>query len=116
MQTDRLRRHLGLDEGMSSQVAGRMLTLAAEYTADALAAFGSASEPGLDTLALVRLAQHATRAETHLQALLEMAEQNCADWPVVEVPVTIRSHLSTAARCRSVVCGQAIGAGGTVTS
>ena len=66
-----LEQYLGLADGMSLRIAGRMLTLAAEYTKDSVIDLhDDALDPRLTSSALTTLARAATRAETHLARLL----------------------------------------------
>jgi hypothetical protein len=102
-----LEQYLGLVDGMSHKVAGRMLTLAGDYTNDVIRLHEDAVDPGLDRIALTGLARAATRAETHLARLLVLAAENC-DGELVDVPFAIRSNMKTAGRCRSTICMRAL--------
>ena len=102
-----LEQYLGLSEGMNLRVAGRMLTLASEYTNDVIHLHDEALDPRLDSATLVSLARSATRAETHLARLLVLAASNC-DESMIDVPHAIRSNIKTVSRCRSSICRLAL--------
>ena len=68
-----MEQYLGLVDGMSLKVAGRMLTLAGDITNDVIRHHEAAAVPGLDRAALTGLARAATTAETHLARLLVLA-------------------------------------------
>jgi hypothetical protein len=99
-----MEQYLGLSEGMSLRVAGRMLTLAGDYTNDVIRLRENALDPRHDRGTLTHLARAATRAETSLAQLLVLAAQHCTDWEIVDVPQAIRSNMKTASRCRSAIC------------
>lgn len=99
-----LEQYLGLAEGMSFKIAGRMLTLAGDYTNDVIRLHDDGMDPRHDRKTLTHLARQATRAETNLAQLLVLAAQHCGDWELVDVPEAIRSNMKTAARCRSAIC------------
>lgn len=99
-----LEQYLGLAEGMSFKIAGRMLTLAADYTNDVIRLHVEGVDPRHDRASLTQLARAATRTESNLAQLLVLAAQHCADWEMVDVPEAIRSNMKTAARCRSAIC------------
>lgn len=99
-----LEQYLGLSEGMSFKIAGRMLTLAGEYTNDIIRLHQEGSDPRQDRESLKRLARAATRAETGLAQLLVLAAQHCGEWDLLDVPQAIRSNMKTASRCRSALC------------
>lgn len=105
-----LEQYLGLSEGITFKVAGRMLTLAGEYTNDVIALHEEASDPRRGREALMRLARAATCAETSLAQLLVLAAQHCRERQLIEVPEAIRSNIATAAHCRSAICLKAISA------
>ncbi len=96
--------YLGLADGMSFKVAGRMLTLAGDYTNDVIGLHEDAFDPRLDRGSLTSLARAATRAETHLATLLVLAAEHCRDDELADVPLAIRSIMKTVSRCRSAVC------------
>jgi hypothetical protein len=100
--------YLGLAEGMSFRVAGRMLTLAGDYTNDVIALHEDALDPRLDRAALTGLARAATRAETRLARLLVLAAEHCRDSELADVPFAIRANIKTVSRCRSTICGLAL--------
>jgi len=102
-----IEQYLGLVDGMSHKVAGRMLTLAGDYTNDVIRLHEDAVDPLIDGAALMRLARAATRAETHLARLLVIAAENC-NGELVDVPFAIRSNMKTASRCRSSICKRAL--------
>ena len=102
-----LEQYLGLAEGMSFKIAGRMLTLAGDYTNDVIRLHDEAADPRLDRIALMSLARAATRAETHLARLLVLAAENC-DGELIDVPFAIRSNIKTTSRCRSAICKRAL--------
>jgi hypothetical protein len=104
-----MEQYLGLTEGMNLTVAGRMLTLASDYTNDVIRLHEDALDPRLDGVALTSLARAATRAETHLARLLVLAAEHC-DQAIVDVPLAIRSNIKTVSRCRSTICGLALSA------
>ena len=104
-----LEQYLGLTDGMNLTVAGRMLTLASDYTNDVIRLHEDALDPRLDRFALTSLARAATRAETHLARLLVLAAENCGQ-AIVDVPLAIRSNIKTVSRCRSSICGLALSA------
>lgn len=99
-----LEQYLGLAEGMSFKIAGRMLTLAGDYTNDVIRLHDDGMDPRHDRETLTHLARQATRAETNLAQLLVLAARHCDDWELVDVPEAIRSNMKTAARCRSAIC------------
>lgn len=99
-----LEQYLGLAEGMSFKIAGRMLTLAGDYTNDVIRLHDDGMDPRHDRETLTHLARQATRAESNLAQLLVLAAQHCDDWELVDVPEAIRSNMKTAARCRSAIC------------
>jgi hypothetical protein len=96
--------YLGLADGMSLRVAGRMLTLAGEYANDVIGLHEEALDPRLDGPALMALARAATRAETRLARLLVLAAEHCRDTELSDVPFAIRSNIKTVSRCRSTIC------------
>jgi len=102
-----LEQYLGLVDGMSHKVAGRMLTLAGDYTNDIIRLHADAGDRALDHSALMGLARAATRAETHLARLLVLAAEHCGG-ELVDVPLAIRSNMKTASRCRSTICMRAL--------
>src|SRR5215207_1517926 len=104
-----IEQYLGLVSGMNLTVAGRMLTLAGDYTNDVIALHEEAADPRLDRTALMGLARAATRAETRLARLLVIAAENC-DGELVDVPYAIRSNIKTTSRCRSAICKRALAA------
>ncbi len=99
-----LEQYLGLAEGMSFKIAGRMLMLACDLTNDVVRLHDEGMDPRHDRASLTHLARAATRAETNLAQLLVLAAQHCVGWELVDVPVAIRSNMKTAARCRSAIC------------
>jgi hypothetical protein len=99
-----MEQYLGLSEGMSLKIAGRMLTLAGDYTNDVIRLRENGLDPRHDRETLTHLARAATRAETSLAQLLVLAAQHCTDWEIVDVPEAIRSNMKTASRCRSAIC------------
>ena len=102
-----IEQYLGLVDGMSHKVAGRMLTLASDYTNDVIALHEEAADPRRDRIALMGLARAATHAETRLARLLVIAAENC-DGELVDVPYAIRSNIKTTSRCRSAICKRAL--------
>ncbi|MEA2192520.1 MAG: hypothetical protein QOI73_2641 [Solirubrobacteraceae bacterium] len=105
-----MEQYLGLADGMSLRVAGRMLTLAGDFANDVIRIHEQALDPRLDGPALRGLARAATRAETELARLLVLAAEHCVDREVVDVPFAIRSSMKTASRCRSSICTLALSA------
>lgn len=105
-----LEQYLGLSEGMSFKIAGRMITLAADYTNDVIRLHEEGCDPRHGRESLTHLARAATRAETSLAQLLVLAVQHCAEWQLMDVPEAIRSNMKTAARCRSALCRMAMAA------
>ena len=103
-----IEQYLGLPDGMSFKVAGRMLTLAGDYTNDVIGFHDDALDPRLDADALTRLARAATRAETRLARLMVIAAEHCSELELMEVPLAIRSNMKTVSRCRSAVCRLAL--------
>ena len=99
-----LEQYLGLPEGMSFKLAGRMITLAGDITNDVIALHDEALDPRHDRASLAQLARCATRAETRLAQLLVLAAQHCAESQLMDVPEAIRSNMKTVARCRSALC------------
>lgn len=99
-----MEQYLGLCDGMSLKVAGRMLTLAGDYTNDVIVLHEDALDPRLDGDDLVRLARHATTIETRLARLLVLAAEHCEDGELSDIPYAIRSAMKTASRCRSSIC------------
>ncbi len=102
--------YLGLADGMSFKIAGRMLTLAGDYTNDVIRLHEEGLDPRHDREALTYIARAATRAETRLAQLLVLAAQHCGDWELVDIPEAIRSNMKTAGRCRSAICRMAMAA------
>jgi hypothetical protein len=105
-----IEQYLGLADGMSLRVAGRMLTLAGDYTNDVIRCHEDALDPRMDRATLMNLARAATRAETHLARLLVLAAEHCRDDDLIDVPLAIRSNIKTASRCRSSICRMAMAA------
>lgn len=105
-----LEQYLGLAEGMSFKIAGRMLTLAGDYTNDIIRLHEDGMDPRKDRASLTQLARAATRAESGLAQLLVLAARHCGEWQLSDVPQAIRSNMKTAARCRSALCLMAISA------
>ena len=105
-----MEQYLGLCDGMSLKVAGRMLTLAGDYTNDVIDLHEDALDPRLGGPALMGLGRAATRAETHLARLLVLAAEHCRDPELADVPFAIRSNIKTVSRCRSAICGMAMSA------
>lgn len=105
-----LDQYLGLSEGMSFKIAGRMITLAGDYTNDVIALHDEAMDPRHDHASLTHLARAATRAETSLAQLLVLAVEHCAEWQLMDVPEAIRSNMKTVGRCRSALCLMAMSA------
>jgi hypothetical protein len=103
-----MEQYLGLADGMSFRVAGRMLTLAGDYANDVIRLHDEALDPRLDGAALMALARACTRAETHLARLLVLAAEHCGDAELADVPFAIRSNIKTVSRCRSAVCRRAM--------
>lgn len=99
-----LEQYLGLAQGMSFKIAGRMLTLAGDYTNDVIALHDEGMDPRHDRESLTHLARAATRTETSLAQLLVLAAQHCGGRELIDVPEAIRSNMKTAARCRSAIC------------
>jgi hypothetical protein len=99
--------YLGLADGMSFTVAGRMLTLSGDYTNDVIRLHEEALDPRLDRFTLMGLARAATRAETHVARLLVLAAEHCGG-DLVDVPLAIRSNMKTVGRCRSSICRRAL--------
>jgi hypothetical protein len=102
-----MEQHLGLPDGMSFTVAGRMLTLSGDYTNDVIRLHEEALDPRLDRFTLMGLARAATRAETHVARLLVLAAEHCGG-DLVDVPLAIRSNMKTVSRCRSSICRRAL--------
>ena len=90
-----LEQYLGLADGMSFKVAGRMLTLAGDYTNDVIGLHEDALDPRLRRGSLTSLARAATRAETHLARLLVLAAEHCREPELADVPLAIRSNMKT---------------------
>jgi hypothetical protein len=105
-----LEQYLGLSGGMNYTVAGRMITLAGDYTNDVISLHAQATDPRHDRASLMALARAATRAETSLAQLLVVAATHCAGWDLMDVPEAIRSNVKTASRCRSALCEMAMSA------
>jgi len=103
-----MEQYLGLTEGMSFTVAGRMLTLAGDYVNDVICLHEAGFDPRHDRDSLMVLAREATRAETHLARLLVLAAEHCRDRALVDIPAAIRSNMKTASRCRSAICLRAM--------
>lgn len=99
-----IEQYLGLADGMTFLVAGRMLTLAGDYTNDVIHLHEDALDPRVDSFELMGLARAATRAETHLARLLVLAAEHCGDAALADVPFAIRSNIKTVSRCRSQIC------------
>ena len=105
-----MEQYLGLADGMSFRVAGRMLTLAGDYTNDAIALHEEALDPRLPASALAGLARASTRVETYVAQLLVLAAEHCRETELNEIPFAIRSNMKTVSRCRSAICGMAMAA------
>ena len=105
-----LEQYLGLADGMSFKVAGRMLTLAGDYTNDVIDLHEDALDPRLSGTDLMGLARAATRAETQLARLLVLAAEHCREQELADVPFAIRSNMKTLSRCRSAICQLALDA------
>jgi hypothetical protein len=105
-----MEQYLGLSGAMSFTVAGRMLTLAADYTNDVIRLHEDSLDPRHDREALTYIARAATRVETSLAQLLVLAAQHCGGGELVDVPQAIRSNMKTASRCRSAICLMAMAA------
>ena len=105
-----LEQYLGLTAGMTFRVAGRMLTLAGDYTNDVIVLHEDALDPRLSAPALTGLARAATRAETQLARLLVLAAEHCREPELSEIPFAIRSNIKTVSRCRSAICRLAMSA------
>jgi hypothetical protein len=103
-----MEQYLGLTDGMSFKVAGRMLALAGDYTNDVIRLHDEGLDPRHDRDSLMVLARDATRAEMHLARLLVLAAEHCGDWALVDVPAAIRSNMKTVSRCRSAICLRAM--------
>ena len=101
-----MEQYLGLVDGMNATVAGRMLTLAGDYTNDVIRCHEDA-DPMAERATLMALARAATRAETQLARLLVLAAEHCGG-ELVDVPLAIRSNMKTASRCRSTICMRAL--------
>jgi len=99
-----LEQYLGLSDGMSFKIAGRMLTLAGDYTNDVIRLHDDGIDSRHDRETLTQLARAATRAETSLAQLLVLAAQHCGEWELADIPEAIRSNMKTASRCRSAIC------------
>lgn len=99
-----LEQYLGLGEGASFKVAGRMITLAGDLTNDLIDLHHESMDPRHTRDSLTPLARRATRIESRLAELLVLAAQQCADSDLVDVPHAIRSNMKTAGRCRSAIC------------
>lgn len=99
-----LEQYLGLGEGMSFKIAGRMIALAGDYTNDVVRLHEDALDARQDRHSLTQLARAATRVETSLAQLLVLAAQHCSTSELVDVPEAIRSNMKTAGRCRSAIC------------
>ncbi len=102
-----IEQYLGLTGAMNHKVAGRMLTLAGDYTNDIIRLHEQAADPRLDRSALIGLSRAATSAETQLAQLLVIAAAHCGG-ELVDVPFAIRSNMKTASRCRSAICKRAL--------
>jgi hypothetical protein len=107
-----LEQFLGLSAGMSLKVAGRMISLAGDYTNDLIALHADGMDPRHTRDSLARLARRATRTESELAQLLVLAAQHCADDELADVPQAIRANMKTASRCRSAICATAMAAHG----
>lgn len=105
-----LEQYLGLADGMSFKIAGRMLTLAGDYTNDVVRMYQDGLGLPNDAEALNRIARSATRTEANLGQLLGLAALHCADSTLGDVPHAIRSNTKIVARCRSAICLMAIAA------
>jgi hypothetical protein len=105
-----MEQHLGLADGMSTTVAARMLTLAADLAGDALALLANGMDPRHDRDTLAHLGRAATRVEMRLAQLLVLAAQHCQDATLLDVPLAIRCNIKTAGHCRSAICDMAISA------
>ncbi len=104
-----IEQYLGLCDGMSLKVAGRMLTLAGDYANDVIALHDDALDPRLDGVALTTLARAATRAETRLARLLVLAAEHCPqEGELADIPHAIRSAMKTVSHCRSSICQLAL--------
>lgn len=99
-----MEQYLGLTEGMTPKVAGRMLTLAGDYTNDIVSLHDDSLDPRHDRVTLARLGRAATRAETRLAQLLVLAAQRCREPALADVPKAIRSNMKTAGHLRSAIC------------
>ncbi|MGH2898629.1 MAG: hypothetical protein ACRDMZ_08140 [Solirubrobacteraceae bacterium] len=105
-----MEQYLGLADGMSFKTAGRMLTLAGDYTNDVIRLHEEGLDPRHGREALTYIARAATRAETSLAQLLVLAAQQCTEPELVDVPEAIRANVRTASRCRSAICRMAMAA------
>ncbi len=102
--------YLGLADGMTFRVAGRMLTLAGDYANDAIDLHEEALDPRLTASSMAGLARAATRVETRMARLLVLAAEHCRETELTEIPLAIRSTMKTVSRCRSAICGMAMAA------
>lgn len=105
-----MEQYLGLEDGMSFKVAGRMITLAGDCTNDVIALHERALDPRVGGLELMGLARTATRAEMQVAQLLVLAAEHCHELELTDVPFAIRSNMKTVSRCRSAICGMAMAA------
>jgi hypothetical protein len=102
---EQLVEHLGLESALTPEQAAQILVGAAGYARDALRTLERCTDPALDQAALRDLTRRATTIESHLRALLRLAQEHCDDAAVQDIPVAVgasgRSARSRSARRRS---------------
>ena len=64
--------------------------------------------PALDQAALRDLTRRATTIESHLRALLRLAQEHCDDEAVQDIPVAVGANLELAAKCRALVLERSV--------
>ena len=105
---EQLVEHLGLESALTPEQAAQILVGAAGYARDALRTLERCTDPALDQAALRDLTRRATTIESHLRALLRLAQEHCDDEAVQDIPVAVGANLELAAKCRALVLERSV--------
>ena len=105
---EQLVEHLGLESALTPEQAAQILVGAAGYARDALRTLERCTDPALDQAALRDLTRRATTIESHLRALLRLAQEHCDDAAVQDIPVAVGANLELAAKCRALVLERSV--------
>lgn len=105
---EQLVEHLGLESALTPEQAAQILVGAAGYARDALRTLERCTDPALDQAALRDLTRRATTIESHLRALLRVAQEHCDDAAVRDIPVAVGANLELAAKCRALVLERSV--------